>query len=64
MKVGIVLQMEQVPADGGSGVMFAGRPPILEGVNMADVMRRLSGTSARPTISSGVLDDVSTIRLD
>jgi len=58
--VSFVLQTPQTSAAGGRGLMFAGRPPILDGVNMAEVIRRFSGTSARPTISSGV-SDFSTI---
>jgi hypothetical protein len=60
MNASFVLQTLQTSADGGSGLMFAGKPPILEGVHIAVVISRFSGTSARPTISSGV-SDFSTI---
>lgn len=49
MNASFVLQTLQISAAGGSGLMFAGKPPIFEGVNIAEVISRFSGSSARPT---------------
>ena len=63
MNVILVAQTGHSWAKGGKGEMFAQKPPTLEGVNMACVIRLLFGGVRTPSEISGAFSVLSTITL-